>query len=125
MVPYERTSTDQSLGISFPAGESIRRLLQDYWTDAGVRLFALLQMLDILTTLLALRLGLVEGMSFPAALMARTNPIVGLAICKLLAFALAGITLLLGRKVTIYNRWFSFLVLWNCTLITGRAAGFF
>lgn len=90
-----------------------------------MRLFTSLQILDVLTTLLALRLGLVEGMSFPSALMARTNPIVGLAICKLLAFALAGITLLLGRKVTIYNRWFSLLILWNCALITGRAVGFF
>ena len=86
-------------------------------------LFTSLQILDVLTTLLALRLGLVEGMRFPAFLMAHTNPVLGLAMCKLIAFALAGITLRLGRKVTIYNRWFSLLVMWNCALITGRAAG--
>ncbi len=90
-----------------------------------MRLFTSLQIADILTTLLALRLGLVEGMSVPAALMAHTNPILGLVMCKLIAFAIAGITLLLGRKVTIYNRWFSLLIVWNCALITGRAAGFY
>ena len=90
-----------------------------------MRLFTLLQVLDILTTLLGLRMGLVEGMGVPAALMAHTNPILGLAICKLIAFALAGVALLLGRRLTIYNRWFSLLVLWNCALITGRATGIF
>jgi len=89
-----------------------------------MRLFTSLQILDVLTTLLGLRLGLVEGMSFVAAMMAQTNPILGLVLCKLLAFALAGITLLLGRKVTLYNRWFSLLIVWNCGLIAVRAAGF-
>ena len=88
-----------------------------------MRAFTLLQILDALTTLLGLRLGLGEGMGVPAALMGQTNPILGLLTCKLLAFALAGVTLLLGRRVTIYNRWFSFVVVWNCALISGRVAG--
>ncbi len=92
-------------------------------TASGMRLFALLQVLDVLTTLAGLRLGLVEGMGFTAALMAHTNPILGLLICKLLAFALAGVTLLLHKSVTIYNCWFSLLIVWNCALITGRVAG--
>jgi hypothetical protein len=88
-----------------------------------MRAFTLLQILDALTTLVGLRLGLVEGMGFAAALMGQTNPVLGLAACKVLAFALAGVTLLLGRRVTIYNRWFSFVIVWNCALISGRVAG--
>ena len=89
-----------------------------------MRLFTSLQILDVLTTLVGLRLGLVEGMSFVAAMMAQTNPLLGLVICKVLAFALAGVTLLLGRRVTLYNRWFCLLIVWNCALIAGRASGF-
>ena len=94
-------------------------------TDAGVRVFTLLQILDILTTLLGFQLGLVEGMWFPAAVMGQTNPILGLLMCRLLAFGIAGATLQLGRKVTMYNVWFSCLALWNCALISGRALGLF
>jgi hypothetical protein len=61
-------------------------------------------------------------MSFAAALMGQTDPLLGLVICKLLAFVLAGI-ILLGRTVTIDNRWFALLTVWNCALIAGRAAG--
>ena len=85
----------------------------------------MLQILDILTTLLGFRLGLVEGMWFPAAVMGQTNPILGLVMCKLLAFGLAGTALLLGRKLTLYNVWFFCLALWNCAMISGRAAGFY
>jgi hypothetical protein len=103
MVPYERRSAGQTLSVSFAAGENIGKVLQDCRTDAGVMIFTLLQLLDILTTLLGFRLGLVEGMWFPAAVMGQTNPILGLVVCKLLAFGVAGAALLLGRKLTIYN----------------------
>ena len=105
--------------------ENIGRLLLDCRTNAGLRVCTLLQFLDILTTLLGVRFGLVEGMWFPAAVMGQTNPILGLMICRLLAFGIAGIALLLGRKLTLYSRWFFCLALWNCALISGRAAGFY
>lgn len=123
MVPYQLRSAGQALCTSFPAGENLGRLLQACRTDTGVRVFTLLQVLDILTTLLAFRLGLVEGMWFPAAVMRQTNPILGLVMCKLLAFGIAGVALLLGRRLTLYNVWFFCLALWNCALISGRALG--
>ena len=57
--------------------------------------------------------------------MGQTNLILGLMMCKLLAFGIAGATLLLGRKVTTYNVWFCLLILWNSALITGRAASLY
>jgi hypothetical protein len=125
MVPDERRPIGQTPSTSFPAGESIRRLLLGRRTDPGLRLFTLLQFLDILTTLLGFRLGLIEGMWFPAAVMGQTNPVLGLMMCKLFAFGIAGATLLLGRKVTTYNVWFCLLNLWNGALISGRAAGIY
>ena len=85
----------------------------------------MLQIIDVLTTLLGFRLGLVEGMRFPAFVMGHTNPILGLVMCKLVVFGIAGTALLLGRKLTLYNRWFFCLALWNCALISGRALGFY
>ncbi|MCP6726308.1 hypothetical protein NL526_30065, partial [Klebsiella pneumoniae] len=66
-----------------------------------MKAFLLLQILDMLTTLIGLRLGLMEGMRVPAALIGQTNPVAGLMVCKLMAVALAAVALLLGRRITL------------------------
>ncbi len=88
-----------------------------------MKTFTLLQALDVMTTLVGLHLGLVEAMTVPARLIGRTSPLLGLVACKLVAFALAGMAILLRRRVTLFNRWFSVVIAWNFALISGRIAG--
>ena len=84
--------------------------------------FTMLQALDVTTTMIGLFLGLREGIWVPAALMGRTGPIAGLLICKLFAFGIVVLAVLLGRRVIVFNHLFCSVILWNCGLIFGRAA---
>jgi len=90
---------------------------------ASVGIFTYLQLLDFLTTVVALKFGLIETSPFIRVLM-RGNAAIGLAESKMLAMMLAGGCLLLQRATIIrwVNRWYAALVIWNlCLIIMSRA----
>lgn len=88
-----------------------------------LELFLYLQVLDFLTTLVGLRVGVQEISPFVKQVMA-LQPAVGLAMSKLIAVGLAGVCLWLQRPHLIrwINYWYAGLVLWNlCIILAGLA----
>jgi hypothetical protein len=85
-----------------------------------IQIFLYLQVLDFLTTLIGLRMGLGEASPFIRWLM-QIDPAVGLGLSKLIALALAGLCLWLNKRhlVRWINYWYAGLVIWNMTLIFG------
>jgi hypothetical protein len=85
-----------------------------------IQIFLYLQVLDFLTTLIGLRIGLSEASPFIRLLM-QIDPAVGLALSKLLALILSGLCLWLNKRhlVRWINYWYAGLVVWNMTLIVG------
>lgn len=83
-----------------------------------IQLFIYLQILDFMTTLVGLELGLSEASPFIRWLM-EVGPAVGLVASKLIAFSLAGLCLWLNRRHIIQwiNYWYAGLVVWNLGLI--------
>ncbi len=89
-----------------------------------IKLFLILQILDLTTTLICFQLGLVEGN--PAIRwMMRIGPAAGVLLAKVLAFAILGLCLWLQRPHTIKkaNFFFFAIVIWNSLLILGKMAG--
>ena len=88
----------------------------------SLSIFVFLQILDILTTLIGLRLGAGEASTFVAALM-HLGPVPGLLISKILAVILVLIALRhrQPRIVVLANFWFAGLVTWNLALIFSQA----
>lgn len=84
----------------------------------SVALFLSLQVLDVVTTLIGLRLGAHEGSSFIGQLL-RTGPLPGLLISKIIAAGLAAIAVFLNRKrlIGFLNYWFAAVVIWNMIAI--------
>jgi len=89
-----------------------------------IELFVLLQVLDLMTTLVGLRLGGTELSPFIAWLMRVADPVTALTAVKLLGFGLAGVCLWVGRTRVIHwvNYIFAGVVLWNVYNIL-RAVG--
>ncbi|MGA2115302.1 MAG: hypothetical protein ABSH56_11200 [Bryobacteraceae bacterium] len=89
--------------------------------------FLSLQVLDVLTTLIGLRLGASESSLFISRLM-RLGVVEALAISKLFAIILASAAVgyKRGRVVVVLNYWFGAVVGWNlCAILyTGIATGF-
>jgi len=89
--------------------------------------FVTLQCLDILTTLIGLRLGASEGSIFISRLM-RLGPVAALLISKIFAVFLVAVALKLKRPrvVVFLNYWFMVVVGWNLyTIISvGLLGGF-
>jgi len=83
-----------------------------------------LQILDVLSTLIGLRLGAREGNSFIGHLLAG-GPIAGLIISKILAAGLAAIAVFIHRKrmLVFLNIWFGGVVIWNVITIMLLAGG--
>ena len=79
-----------------------------------LELFAFLQLLDFLTTVVGIRLGAQELSPFIRWLMS-VGPITGLTLAKFLAFGLAGACLYLKRPRVLVrvNYFFAALVTWN------------
>ena len=89
--------------------------------QASFQLFLYLQVLDLLTTLVGLRLGLQEVSPFVRHLM-RLDPTVGLLASKVLAVVLGGYCLWTQRHRLIgwINYWYAALVAWNlCIILAG------
>lgn len=85
---------------------------------AYVQLFLYLQVLDFLTTIVGLRLGLVEVSPFIRWLMG-SGAVLGALVSKLMAIALAGFCLWIQRRRLIQwvNYWYAALVVWNLAII--------
>ena len=83
-----------------------------------IQIFLYLQVLDFLTTLIGMKIGLGEASPFIRWLM-QVDPAVGLALSKLLALILGGLCLWLNKRhlVRWINYWYAGLVVWNMTLI--------
>lgn len=84
----------------------------------SLTVFVALQTLDILTTLLGLRLGAGEASFFVGRLM-RAGPLAALLIAKILAVLLVALALKFKRPrvVVFLNYWFAAVVTWNCAMI--------
>lgn len=89
-----------------------------------IKLFLVLQVLDLATTLLGLQLGLAEA-SPAVRLMMKIGPVAGMLLAKAIAIALLGLCLWLRKPHTIRkaNYFFFALVIWNSLLISGKIAG--
>src|SRR5437867_5053130 len=81
---------------------------------ASLKTFVILQVLDILTTLLGLEMGAREASIFIGRLM-QVGPIAALLIAKLFAALLVAVALRFRRQrvVVFVNYWFAAVVSWN------------
>lgn len=86
-----------------------------------MQVFLYLQVLDIFTTLIGFKLGLVEASPFIRTLL-QFGPLVGLLLSKALALALAGACVFLHKQHLIrwITYWYAGLIAWNlCTILAG------
>lgn len=85
---------------------------------AYLQVFLYLQLLDFLTTIVGLRLGLVEVSPFIRWLMG-AGPVFGALLSKLMAVALAAFCLWIHRDRILrwLNYWYGALVVWNLCII--------
>ena len=83
-----------------------------------IQIFLYLQVLDFMTTLIGMKMGLSEVSPFIRWLM-QVDPTVGLALSKFIALVLGGLCLWLNKRrlVRWINYWYAGLVIWNMTLI--------
>ena len=83
-----------------------------------ITIFLILQVLDVLTTLIGLRLGASEGNGFVGHLI-QAGPLTGLVLAKILAAILAACAIFLGRRrvLVFLNYWFAAVVTWNLIAI--------
>lgn len=83
-----------------------------------IEVFLYLQLLDFITTLIGLQLGLGEASPFIRWLM-QLGPAAGLALSKLVAFVLGGACIWFKRRHLLrwINYWYAGLVVWNMGLI--------
>ncbi|HUP03446.1 MAG TPA: DUF5658 family protein [Bryobacteraceae bacterium] len=93
-------------------------LRREKFPAPSLAVFVALQFLDILTTMIGLRLGAEESSLFLARLMS-TGPTNALIVSKLFAAFLAASALKLHRPriVVFLNFWFAAVVTWNLTMI--------
>lgn len=84
--------------------------------------FFSLQALDVLTTLIGLRLGAGEA-SFFVARMISLGPLVGLLLAKTFALILvaAAIGFKRTRVIVFLNYWFALIITWNLVTILRSA----
>ena len=89
-----------------------------------IQMFIYLQLLDFLTTMVGMRLGLAEASPFIHWLM-QFGPALGLAASKLVALALGGMCLWLNKQrlIRAINYWYAGLVVWNISMILVAAPG--
>ena len=101
------------------------RLPQKKFPAPSLLAFVALQLLDIFTTLLGLRMGAGESSVFIGNLM-HAGPVAALLISKLFAAMLVAIALKMRRPRTVVflNFWFVAVVSWNLVMIvlTGMRA---
>lgn len=84
----------------------------------SLTVFVALQTLDVLTTLLGLKVGAGEASFFVGRLM-QAGPFVALVISKIFAVLLVALALKFKRPrvIVFLNYWFCAVVTWNCALV--------
>ncbi len=89
---------------------------------ALIYIFAYLQVLDLLTTLVGFRLGAAEASPF-IRLMMHFGPAAGVVLSKLFALCLGGVCVYLKKQYLIrwITYWYGGLVVWNLTVMLGAA----
>lgn len=92
---------------------------REWFPPAYLQAFVYLQLLDFLTTMIGLRLGLSEASPSIRPFIEPLGMALAVGISKVIAFALAGICLATGRNhlIRLINYWFATLVVWNMMLI--------
>jgi hypothetical protein len=100
--------------MSFPTSLGTRR----HFPAPSLTVFMVLQLLDILTTLLGLRVGAQEGSMFLGRLM-RAGPLAALLIAKIIAVLLVAVAMKFRRPrvVVFLNYWFAVVVSWNLAIL--------
>jgi hypothetical protein len=85
----------------------------------SIQVFIYLQLLDLITTLIGMRLGLREASPFIRWLMRLGPPAAGLAASKLVGLLLGGACIWLNKRHLLrwINYWYAGLVVWNMILI--------
>jgi hypothetical protein len=84
-----------------------------------VQVFLYLQVLDLLTTLVGLKLGIAEASPFIRSLM-HLGPSFAVAASKVVALGLAGLCIGLNRLYLVrwINYWFAAIIVWNlCNIL--------
>jgi len=106
-LPWGGAITEGSMAESRQASEMIY-----------IQVFLYLQVLDFVTTLVGMRLGLGEASPFIRWLM-HLGPAAGLALSKLVALLLGGACIWFNKRhlVRWINYWYAGLVVWNMGLI--------
>jgi hypothetical protein len=90
----------------------------------AVQVFLYLQLLDLLTTLVGLRMGATEASPFIRALM-EFGPAVGVLLSKLIAITLGVLCVWLDKAHLIRKicYWYAALVVWNLSVLLSLQAG--
>jgi len=84
-----------------------------------VQVFLYLQVLDLLTTLVGLKLGISEASPFIRSLM-HLGPNFAVAASKVVALCLAGLCIGLNRSYLVrwINYWYAGIIVWNlCNIL--------
>src|SRR5664279_3171373 len=104
--------------MSFPTVPSLHRPLRRPFPAPSLTVFVVLQVLDILTTLLGLQMGAQETSVFLGRLM-RAGPVAALLIAKIIAVLLVAIAVKFKRPrmVVFLNYWFAGVVSWNLAIL--------
>lgn len=92
---------------------------RDWFPPAYLQAFVYLQLLDFLTTMIGLRLGLSEASPSIRPFIEPLGITLAVGISKVIAFTLAGFCLATSRThlIRLINYWFAALVVWNMMLI--------
>lgn len=92
------------------------------FSNRAFRIFIVLQALDVLTTMIGLRLGAGESNAYIGHLM-RMGPLPGLLLSKLLCLILMTVVVVSGRGrvMRLLNPWSAAVVTWNLVAIAMQA----
>jgi hypothetical protein len=93
--------------------------LSERQTTPYLQIFLYLQVLDFLTTLVGLKLGIHEASPFVRSLM-HFGPSIAVAASKIAAIALAALCVGLNRRYLVrwINYWYAALIVWNlCNIL--------
>jgi hypothetical protein len=92
--------------------------MRRHFPTPSLTVFMVLQLLDILTTLLGLEMGAREGSMFLGRLM-RAGPVAALLIAKIIAVLLVAAAMKFKRPrvVVFLNYWFAVVVSWNLGIL--------
>lgn len=90
----------------------------------AIIVFALLQVADVVTTMIGFKLGAGEASPFVRMLVqGSTSPLHGLLAAKLVAVILGAFVVYSRRSLRKVNIWFTALIVWNLVIILMSSRG--